>query len=380
MLGGELGGRTEMDSTPGSGAVEAKRVGGDGDGTGSEAAAGGPSWEGRFAAGQAKMDALDYEGAVEDFGAALEQAVPIHGQFGKELARVYVQYGLALLQLGTAKQEDTLLNAGAVPESVLEGMAQRDAAGSSAKRAKVIDLDDVTFEGECEEGDDASDASDAEDAGEVSDAEDAGDASDDGSSKSENEGDDFELAWEVFDIARVIYADSQSVSEQASKSLADVHTYLGDVSMETESFGRAAEDFASAIAIKRGGGAGQERSLAATLFKYSLALEYDNRLAEAVAPLEEAHAILSDRLALLQDADDGKGKEALVAGAGGEADELAALLPDVATKLEELRSQVASGQPGLASSSKLRSGMNAAALGAIQDLSGLVKKRAPPPS
>ena len=286
---------------------------------------------------------------------------------------MYVAYGRVLLQIGM-ESKDTLLNAGAMPEEVVEGLAA-STMGGGEKRRKVVDLDRVTFEGD--EAEEAEQEEGAEQEGEDQEAE----SEEEGDSPNEDEalaaGDELELAWEVLDLARLIYADSASTDGQAKVSLSDVYCDLGDVSMETESFEQAADDFAKAIEIKKELGDDHERALASAYFKHAMALEYAGRMAEAAGSLAKARTVLKARLDRLVEASDDKGKEKACANAvgGNEIDELQQLLPEVDAKLEDVNSQPEGGKTNPMDPSQLKASMKAAAMGAVQDLSGLVRKR-----
>lgn len=326
--------------------------------------------------------------------------VPKLGQFAKELGPVYVSYGRALVQLGISNK-DSLLNTGAMPEQLVEGLAEAGGEATGGKRRKVVNLEGVAFADSDEEQDEESKAESETEVGTANSpvkavkedsAEDSTDgeglANDDGISSSDAEGeggptnDEFELAWEVLDIARLIYADSASMNEEHRQRLGDVYCDLGSISMETEAFGQAIDDFAKAVEIKRDRGAGHERDLASTCFQYAVALEYAGRADEAVEPLGQAKELLRARLdMLLQKAseDDAKGK-AKVGSAQDydrEVRELRELLPEVQSKWEELRSQVSAGKPSQMDPAQIKQTVNSAAVDAARDLSDLVRKRKP---
>lgn len=318
------------------------------------------------------------------------------GQFAKELGQVYTAYGKALLQLGIENKDNVLLNKAAIPESLVEGIAASALPGESTdgkvKKAKIVNLDDVTFEGD-EEAED-------EEFNEPSDGQAGADFASD-NDQSEIEGaededeDELQLAWEIFDVARMIYADSASIDVVAKARLADVHIDLGDVAMEMESFSQAADEFSKALELKVAseGKVKNERDMASAYFKLAMALEYDGRPKEALPPLTNSLYLLKRRLEQLSanmcDADD-KGKEktyadqhALVGPDVGELSELQQLLPEVESKLEDIRNQLRSGSTEKAEAHdpamlEVKAAVAAAAQGAIQDLSGLVKKRKSP--
>jgi len=272
-----------------------------------------------------------------------------HGQFARELGPVYIQYGRALLTSGINKQ-DTLLNKGAMPEGIL---LDEDAIEDGTKRRKLIELDSDEEEVAMEEGN--------------------------AEGEEEEEEDDLQLAWEIFDIARIVYSDAASVDAEAKSALAEVYTDLGDVAMETESFSQAASDYWRSIELWRELLAvefpskeekGCERTLASSYFKHAMALEYDNRAAEAVHSLDAASSVLSKRLQRLRGEDDDKGKDAKSDSDENEIEEIDGLLNDVKAKIEDVKAAILE-------TLKVKDDKSVAEKkdGEIKDLSGLVRKR-----
>lgn len=318
------------------------------------------------------------------------------GQFAKELGPVYLAYGRALLQLGI-RNKDGLLNTDAMPEAAMEGLADSLESGM-AKRAKVVNLDGVVFEGDYDDNDgkhqpedEGKDGVDGHGDQEKEDSYDESDKDDENPHPNAADKDDeLALAWEILDIARLIYADSASMDEQAKTQLANVHCDLGDVAMETESFSQASDEFNKALELKKSLKVCGRRELAAIQFKLAMALEYDNRAAEALAPFQEAKAHLKARLDDLllstsknvnENENDDKGKEKISPGANdkdpnSEADELLQLIGEVEAKIEDIRSQIDDQTLSTSNgANQVRAALNTAAHSAVQDLSGLVRKR-----
>lgn len=316
------------------------------------------------------------------------------GQFNRELGPLYIAYGRALFQVGLSKQ-DNLLNTGAVPENVVESLAAETQDG---KRRRIIDLDGVLFEDfESEEEEQASGSDDdakegsSEQIGENTEKKEVPIAGVEAEGDSEEEAmeptdGDMQLAWEILDIARIIYADGASVEEDCKLALADVHADLGDVSMETENFKQAVGDFEKSIELKQSIGSkpgGYERDLASLYFRTSMALEYDNRSKEAITPLKNALKLLNirlDALALGKDQDD-KGKDKVDFDAGNEfvtdeSTEISQLITEVEAKLSDLQTQITSGNQA-SFEAQLKNSVQTAAAGAAQDLSNLIRKRKP---
>ncbi|CAO3624807.1 unnamed protein product [Cunninghamella blakesleeana] len=217
----------------------------------------------------------------------------------------------------------------------------------------------------------------------------------------EAQDDDFETAWDVLDVARVIFEKSD---DDASKlKLADVLLLLGDISLETEKFSAALPDFKKAIDIKKSILKPDDRQLAEVHYKYALALELSSESAEeALEELKKALTVLKARIQTLEsgDGDDsidndnkGKGKYVLSESIKKEIDEIKELITDMEEKITELNARQKdeqqasemlkkvlgelSGQPtngfsSFVSTTNNKPDINAAT---VNDLSTLVKRK-----
>lgn len=170
--------------------------------------------------------------------------------------------------------------------------------------------------------------------------------------------DDFETAWDILDIARVIFEKGEDKNTQLK--LADVHLCLGDVSLETgkitsffflkknnkylnlfpipvEKFNEALTDYEKAIEIKKSVLEEDNRELAEAHYKYALALEFSSDRAEQALPeLQKAVSVLKKRIETLE-AGEGKGKgkqeSDLSKKALDEIAEIKELIPDMELKV-----------------------------------------------
>jgi tetratricopeptide (TPR) repeat protein len=196
------------------------------------------------------------------------------GQLSEALGPVYLAYGRALMQQAIENCDALLVNKEAVPVETLEAKKAAEEEASTSK-AKLIDLPDIIQE---EEGDVQ------EEEEEVNEEE-----------NKEEPADDFQLAWEVLDTARLIYA--KQTSALARQVLADIHQDLGDLQMENELFPLAIEEFRKALdvldQIQAESQTDLRRAVASIWFKVSMAHEYAGEMKEAVEPLEKALDILS---------------------------------------------------------------------------------------
>ncbi|KAF3923297.1 hypothetical protein ABW21_db0202566 [Orbilia brochopaga] len=104
---------------------------------------------------------------------------------------------------------------------------------------------------------------------------------DDADSDGEPEGDDFTLAWEILDLARVLFnkrlenpPDDAGVVRKIKERLADVHDILGEVSLESESFKQACIDLEEALKIKQELYPVESTLITEAHYKLSLALDF----------------------------------------------------------------------------------------------------------
>ncbi|CAO3608544.1 unnamed protein product [Cunninghamella echinulata] len=168
---------------------------------------------------------------------------------------------------------------------------------------------------------------------------------DDDDDDEENDGaqdDDFETAWDVLDVARVIF---EKNDDDATKlKLAEVLLLLGDISLETEKFSAALPDFRKAIDIKESILKPDDRQLAEAHYKYALALELSSdSVEEALQELKKASSVLKARIQTLESGDGienndgkGKGKSILSEDAKKEITEIQELVTDMEEKITEL--------------------------------------------
>ena len=197
---------------------------------------------------------------------------------------------------------------------------------------------------------------------------------------------DFEIAWEILDLTRILYG--EQLDEMAAvpepyeahaaegqdfvtkfARLADVYMLMGDISLETENFPQAAEDYEKGNRMLEKAFAETSGRRHEALFKLSLAHEFggsDESLQRAVSCMETVLAMVEHR----------EKKEA--AGSDGIVEEVRSRLADLRT----LQQQRAAEKEQLVALFKGVTGAVAGATGgrgdnapAVRDLTGLVKSR-----
>ncbi|KAJ2960736.1 hypothetical protein NQZ79_g3963 [Umbelopsis isabellina] len=347
----------------------------------------------------------DYETSTAKFGQACELLDKQFGELSPQCADTYFMYGKSLLQYAI-QQNSVLGNKAAEESTAIEETESRKLCFKALWTDSHIEYslcpftEDVTasnprfhFEGE---PDLREVEPEGEEAGNNDENEEDAEENEEAEGNQEGEGDEFNDAWDVLDIARVIY--EKDDSPEAKAKLADVYVCLGDVSLETEKFDQALPDFRAAIDIKQTILEPDNRELAELHYKLALALEYSTSEQHlAVEETEKAVKVLRKRLEVLQDkqlaeSGDKKGKgKSTESEASKDANqntdiqkeikEIQELIPDMEVKIEELKNpkqleaqvDMLKEMLGLKGST---GGLPAIPVPAnVNDLSSLVKKR-----
>lgn len=316
--------------------------------------------------------------------------VPHVGQLADALGPIYLAYGRALMQVAIEKQDQALLNQKVTPgqsadanDEEDEGEEEDGPSSMLGKKRKLIDIPDIIPE-TVEEDDDkgkqkvVSHPRDEDNGGDQVEQEEEAEANDSNEAPVvEEEDDDFRLAWEILDVARLIY--SRMDTPLGRQVTADIHMDLGDLQMENEQFDQAISDYHQSLAILSSsndpnkGSNEHKRALASVHFKLGIALEYSGKMEDALRPFGEAHALLSTCLADQKE----KGGDPQTPGELDElVTEIGMKIADIRSELEKSASLKAKGvivEDGDESSPGFKQTL--AKDEPVNDLSSLVKKR-----
>ncbi|CAN2391285.1 histone exchange [Pristimantis euphronides] len=148
----------------------------------------------------------------------------------------------------------------------------------------------------------------------------------------EEEVGNLQLAWEVLELSKIIFTRRQDKESQLLA--AQAHLKLGEVSIESENYTQAVEDFLSCLIIQKKHLEEHDRLLAETHYQLGLAYHYSSRHDDAVSHFTQSTDVIEKRLAVLTEQLDtatDKAKE----GLQKEMDELKGLLPDIKEKIED---------------------------------------------
>lgn len=229
--------------------------------------------------------AKEYEEAVNHYGEACQ--VYSSDNEGKESPELLFLYGKAFFQVAVSKN------------GIFGGNPDEAAALASNKEEKTEDASNGMFQFSeevplAEEEDDDEEEENQKEIEAKQQEESANDddkEEDKDEEEKEEEQSDFEIAWEILDLARSLYEQSlpetplDKIPEDAENSkdpivvtkikLSDIHDLLGEISLETENFKQASEDFQSLLKIREELFPFESNLISEAHYKLSLALEFN---------------------------------------------------------------------------------------------------------
>lgn len=231
-----------------------------------------------------------YVDAAEIYSQASELQDELNGEMAVENADLLYAYGRCLYKVAVARSDvlggkvsDAAKTGGSGPSMSKKRKAE-DEAGGSGKKAKLEaegnEQGKMRFEG-VEEGDvdDWEDEDDEEEAGA------------EGGEQEEEDEDDFGNAYEVLDVARVLFEkrieaataddsaeDGKVAAVRALKeTLADIHDLQAEILLENEQFEGAVKDSRASLKLKEELFEFGDNLVSEAHFKLSLALEFASR-------------------------------------------------------------------------------------------------------
>ncbi|XP_048585963.1 nuclear autoantigenic sperm protein isoform X2 [Nematostella vectensis] len=218
--------------------------------------------------------------------------------------------------------------------------ASEEAAGDENKD-ELMEGEEEEEEEEEEEGDDDEDKAD----------EGADEASD------KDEPTYMELAWQVFELARLIF--EKRDSKEGKLLLAQCHLKLGEIQMEQEQFMPAIDDFLKCLDIQKEHLEEDNRLLAETAYNIGLSFSFQSMHDKAKKYYSQALEVLEKRMNCLQKSIDeadskskGKGKaddEDPTVKNRKELEELQDLFPEIKAKVDEASDLMTQTKPDVAS-------------------------------
>ncbi|XP_005423191.1 nuclear autoantigenic sperm protein [Geospiza fortis] len=147
----------------------------------------------------------------------------------------------------------------------------------------------------------------------------------------EDEIGNLELAWDMLELAKVIY--KRQETKEAQLHAAQAHLKLGEVSIESENYTQAIEEFQACLALQQKYLEAHARLLAESHYQLALAYHYNSDFDEAVLQFGKSMEVIDKRLAILTErikaADTGSPEDEK------EIEELKGLLPEIKEKIED---------------------------------------------
>uniref|UniRef100_UPI0037E770B7 nuclear autoantigenic sperm protein isoform X2 n=1 Tax=Semicossyphus pulcher TaxID=241346 RepID=UPI0037E770B7 len=216
------------------------------------------------------------------------------------------------------------------PVASVNGVGEHNGNEKEAKPEDGKDKEsEAEQDGEEPEGNDDDDDDDEED----------GEAN--GQDKEEDEVGNLQLAWEMLEVAKVIYKRKESKDDQLMA--AQTYLKLGEVSAESGNYPQALEDFQECLTLQLKHLPTHSRLLAETHYHVATTLCYMDQYSQAIQHYNSSIKVIETRLAMLQEV------IAAAEGADGaaeeknEMEELKQLLPDIREKVEDAKESQRTG-------------------------------------
>ncbi|XP_057697520.1 nuclear autoantigenic sperm protein isoform X4 [Corythoichthys intestinalis] len=248
----------------------------------------------------------DVVSAVGVFQEACGMLAARYGDTADECGEAFFLCGKSLLEL--ARMENTVLG------NALEGVPEESEDevppnNSNIESANNLDEEDADDDDDDEEGDD------------------------DGGDKEEEEVGNLQLAWEMLEVAKVIYKRKESKEDQLMAAQAFLK--LGEVGAETGNYPQALEDFQECLTLQLKHLPPHNRLLAETHYHVATTLCYMNQYSLAIQHYNSSIKVIETRLAMLKDLIDAAEGNKETTEASTEIEELKQLLPDIREKIED---------------------------------------------
>jgi len=312
----------------------------------------------------------DFEGAVPICEELCSEVSKVNGELHDSCAEPYYQYATALLEL--AREENQLLAQGKlgaedeeeedeeVPSNSTPAPSSSNGAASSSSAPSEPQIDSNLVDSTAEdlsnstladnEPSTTADNSADNSADTTPSTTDAGSADNEPSTSSgvaadssvpDNDEDaeeditSLQIAWEVLELARVIY--TRHEDNESCKKLARVQVKLGEVCMENEKLDEAIEHFEQAIAtFIKGGCEAYSKDISSTYYLMGLAASLDQKYQSAKEHYTKCVQIMSASIMQLQSKEKTDEREAEISALSGMKAEVQRMVQDCADSLKQM--------------------------------------------
>ncbi|KAE9545629.1 hypothetical protein AGLY_001172 [Aphis glycines] len=334
----------------------------------------------------------DFQEAVDVLSEACSLFGTIYSELDEKCAEAYFNYGCALLELSKNQISPVGLEEKLEEENDDESSIEEMDSNNVTTEDNKASMSDVTNEIEKEETDNVDDTKSIEkkenlqeetsddvkenevgeqstekedmpvDEGEKPDEEDVG----------EDEVNDLQIAWEMLELAKVIYKNKDT--EESKLKLAEVLMKCGEVSIEDEKFETAIQDMTESLEIRRLLLPEDSRIIAETLFQLGIAQELGGSGEQAIELLTEAVTVLNHKIKTLEsmnsDSDTIKAEIA----------EVKSIIPEIQEKIVDIKERKKAAVSALlaavgASNLATTNGESSSTTKQASNISHLVRKR-----
>ncbi|CAM4625524.1 unnamed protein product [Leuciscus chuanchicus] len=151
----------------------------------------------------------------------------------------------------------------------------------------------------------------------------------------EDEVGNLQLAWEMLEVAKVIYKRKDCKEDQLMA--AQIYLKLGEVGAESGNYSQALEDFNECLTLQLKHLPSHSRLLAETHYQLGTTYSYTAQYSQAIEHFSKSIKVIESRLAMLQEViDKAEGAEA-AKEEKTELEELKQLLPEITEKIEDAK-------------------------------------------
>merc|ERR1719300_248976 len=237
--------------------------------------------------------------AVSNCSKACEIMAKHKGEMAAECAEAYFYYGKALLELSRV-ESGVLGNAldgvdmETKPTDVKDALVEDTEAMTTDEKSEIEEKVADALEENFEKHDIVAKAHTGDNTEEET-GEKAGDEMETDAEKADAEAGNLEQAWQMFDLAKVIYGKAGDVAKEC-ESL----TFLGEVSLENSNFKQAVEDLTLCLTKRIKALPADSRSIAETHYQLGVAQAHCAEYASAEKSLAAAVTVLNTRIANLK--------------------------------------------------------------------------------
>ncbi|XP_032429042.1 histone-binding protein N1/N2-like isoform X4 [Xiphophorus hellerii] len=246
----------------------------------------------------------DVVSAVNVFQEACSMLAAKYGDTADECGEAFFLCGKSLLEL--ARMENGVLG------NALEGVPEESEEEEQPKNPNLETADNLDDDDD-DEDEDKENTQDNEE-------EDVG---------------NLQLAWEMLEVAKVIFKRKESKDDQLMA--AQAYLKLGEVSAETGNYPQALEDFQECLIIQLKLLPPHCRLLAETHYHVATTLVFMDQYDQAIKHYNSSVKVIETRLAMLQEVIDAAAGDDGAAEEKSELEELRQLLPEIREKVEDAK-------------------------------------------